>query len=270
MPLILLAICSLLPAIAQAETVYLVGIPGIDTAAEYTLPSLINALYVVSISLAALLAVIKIVIAGAKYMLSEIVTNKEDAKKDVRGAIFGLLIVIAAALILQVINPQLNRLDAAITPLQFTQTTTGVPTNLPPGTIAGPTVECTGGSCDDEIATCQALPTYVAFQRLSANTFRCYTLPEPPDDNPTVNPDLYDDLEPAILTVILENNYSPEYIEYDISEFDGLTPDERDDLVNEWAESCEEDENDEETGNKYVEIGGDQAGALRRFCFSPL
>jgi hypothetical protein len=67
----------------------------------------INSLYLISISIAALLAVIKLIIAGAKYMLSDIVTTQSEAKKEIRTSLLGLLLVISAVLILNVINPAL-------------------------------------------------------------------------------------------------------------------------------------------------------------------
>ena len=107
----------LLPATSHAgEFVNLVGIPGLsgDPTGEGGLNAYINALYRLSISIAALLAVIKIVIAGAKYMLSDIVTHKEDAKKDIQGALIGLLIVIGAIIILNTINTDLTELDLTV------------------------------------------------------------------------------------------------------------------------------------------------------------
>lgn len=109
-------ICIFLPTTSHAgDFVNLVGIPGLSgdpTAGG--LNDYINALYRLSISIAALLAVIKIVIAGAKYMLSDIVTHKEDAKKDIQGALVGLLIVIGAIIILNTVNTDLTNLDLTI------------------------------------------------------------------------------------------------------------------------------------------------------------
>ena len=99
---------------AQNNTPFitLVGIPGLDNiTGDEGLNGYINALYRISISIAALLAVIKIVAAGAKYMLSDIVTNKEEAKKDIQGALIGLLIVISAIIILNTINTDLTKID---------------------------------------------------------------------------------------------------------------------------------------------------------------
>jgi hypothetical protein len=108
-------ICVFAPFTTNAgEFVNLVGIPGLDSNGLPNLNAYINALYRLSISIAALLAVIKIVIAGAKYMLTDIVPAKEEAKKDIQGAIIGLLIVIGAIIILNTINTDLTNLDLTI------------------------------------------------------------------------------------------------------------------------------------------------------------
>lgn len=78
----------------------------------------INAIYVMFISIAALIAVVKIIIAGVKYMFTDIVTQKGEAKKDIQSALLGLLIVMSAVLILFVINPDLTTFDPEITTLQ--------------------------------------------------------------------------------------------------------------------------------------------------------
>lgn len=105
----------LLPVISFAAFVPLVGIPQLGGATD--LGSYINALYAVSISIAALLAVVKIIIAGVKWMLSDVVTSKQEAKSDMQGALLGLLIVISAVLVLGQINPQLVATDLVLTPV---------------------------------------------------------------------------------------------------------------------------------------------------------
>jgi len=100
---------------ANRETydfVPLVGIPYVNTDAPPSLAGYVDALYTAAISIAAFMAVVKIIFAGVKYMLSDVVTSKEDAKKDIRGALIGLLIVLGAVLILNTINPQLSGLTA--------------------------------------------------------------------------------------------------------------------------------------------------------------
>lgn len=99
--------CLLLAADAPKTYTSLVGIPGVTDAA-LSFGDYINALYALSITIAALMAVIKIIIAGMKYMLSDIVTSKSEALSDIQGAVFGLIIVLSAVLILTVINPQLT------------------------------------------------------------------------------------------------------------------------------------------------------------------
>lgn len=83
----------------------LVTIPGYNPGDG--LQSFVNLLYGIAISIAALLAVIKIVIAGVKWMLSDVVTSKAEAKKDIQSALFGLIIIISAVLIITIINPSI-------------------------------------------------------------------------------------------------------------------------------------------------------------------
>jgi hypothetical protein len=101
----------ILPTLASAQGyVTLVGLPGVDTTTGGSnFNSFVNSLYALSIGIAALLAVIKIIIAGVKYMLTDIVTSKGAAKKDIQGALIGLLIVLGAVLVLTIINPQLTQ-----------------------------------------------------------------------------------------------------------------------------------------------------------------
>ncbi len=67
----------LLPTIGFAQET-LINIPGVggDGFDGY-----INAIYAMFISIAALLAVVKLIVAGVKYMFSDIVTQKSEAKK---------------------------------------------------------------------------------------------------------------------------------------------------------------------------------------------
>lgn len=83
----------------------LVVIPGYDSGGGFE--SFVNLIYGLSISVAALLAVVKIVIAGVKWMLSDVVTDKGEAKKDIQSALFGLIIIISAVLIITLINPDI-------------------------------------------------------------------------------------------------------------------------------------------------------------------
>lgn len=128
--LFLITLCLLPAGIALAEGyVELVGVPGLVGADEITTNQYINALYTLSIGIAALLAVVKLILAGAKYILSDVVTTKESAKKDIYTAILGLLIVLSAVLILQTINRDLTNFDILST---LQPVTTTIPTYVPP------------------------------------------------------------------------------------------------------------------------------------------
>lgn len=78
---------------------------------SYNLPNLLNAFYGVAVGIAGLLAVIMVSIGGFKYMLSESVFSKSDAKEQITDALIGLGIVLAAVVLLKVINPDLINLD---------------------------------------------------------------------------------------------------------------------------------------------------------------
>lgn len=69
----------------------------------------VDFLYGFSIAIAALLAVIKIVVAGVKYMLSSLPGTKGNAKDEITGALLGLLLILGAYLILNTINPALTK-----------------------------------------------------------------------------------------------------------------------------------------------------------------
>lgn len=105
---VLLVTLLLLPHITLGMTINyepLVGVPGLSGSTDMNV--FFNALYALSISIAALLAVIKVVVAGVKYMLSDVVTTKASAISDIQNALIGLIIVVGAWVILYVINPQI-------------------------------------------------------------------------------------------------------------------------------------------------------------------
>ncbi|MCA9357395.1 hypothetical protein H6784_03810 [Candidatus Nomurabacteria bacterium] len=113
----------------------LVGIPGVNPNSGFD--AYMNALYALSISIAALLAVIKIVIAGVKWMMSDVVTDKGSAKKDIQGAVLGLLVILAAVIIITVINPDINNVNVTFDPIPIPSSprviTTSSPVSLPLG-----------------------------------------------------------------------------------------------------------------------------------------
>ena len=90
---------------AQADSSKLVEIP--IQGSDDGLGGYINTLYFLAISIAAILAVIKLIIGGVKYMLTDVVTSKADAKSEIKGALLGLLLIISAFVILNTINGQI-------------------------------------------------------------------------------------------------------------------------------------------------------------------
>ena len=88
----------------------MVGIPNVDEN-NLDIESYLGGIYWLAIFVAASLAVLKIVVAGVKYVGSDIVTSKETAKKDIWGALFGLTIVLAAVIILNTVNDRLTNFD---------------------------------------------------------------------------------------------------------------------------------------------------------------
>ena len=73
-----------------------------------TLPTLLNGLFKLLITLGALFAVGTFVYGGITYMVSDIVHQKETARERMVAALWGLVLVIASVLILNTINPQLS------------------------------------------------------------------------------------------------------------------------------------------------------------------
>ncbi len=137
---------------SNGKFVPLVGIPGVN--ADANINDYINALYALSISLAALLAVIKIIIAGVKWMLSDMVTTISDAKKDIQGALLGLLIVISAVVVLNFINPQLTETDVFLAPVGQSANNTSE-TNTTP---EQPTLFCSSATtCAELNARCRVV-----------------------------------------------------------------------------------------------------------------
>lgn len=144
----ILFFCLPLAIFAASQNTYtpLVGIPGVNPNTNFD--GYINALYTFSITIAALLAVIKIIIAGVKWMMTDVVTTKGEAKKDIQGALIGLLIVLAAVLILTVVNPETANVNLSFDKLQshtYTPPAAATPAyTLSNGDVKTPLNNCVG------------------------------------------------------------------------------------------------------------------------------
>ncbi|MCA9363619.1 hypothetical protein KC727_00125 [Candidatus Kaiserbacteria bacterium] len=106
---VLLSFATTAAAQGSGGYVPLAGIPGVTDQPD--LVSYINALYMLTISVGGLYGVIKIAIAGIKWSVSDVVTDKSDAKKGVYGALLGLAILLSTYVVLNTINPQLTNLN---------------------------------------------------------------------------------------------------------------------------------------------------------------
>lgn len=78
------------------------------------LGSYLNPMIKILIGFAAVLSVVMIVVGGLEYMTSELISSKEEGKKRILGAIFGLLLALGAYALLFTINPDLLKSDPSI------------------------------------------------------------------------------------------------------------------------------------------------------------
>ncbi|TSC77977.1 MAG: Uncharacterized protein G01um101424_111 [Parcubacteria group bacterium Gr01-1014_24] len=94
-----------------------------DSAGKSTaLGTYLNLMIKIIIGLAAVLSVIMIVVGGLEYMTSELISSKEEGKKRILGAIFGLLLALGAYALLNTINPDLLSTDIKIDQATITVT----------------------------------------------------------------------------------------------------------------------------------------------------
>lgn len=104
----------------------LAPLPGIgDSPGTTTVSSLsgyLTGIFKLMIGLAAALAVIMIMIGGAQMMSTDSITGHDSGKEKIDNAIWGLVLAIAAWLILYTVNPALVNFNLNITPAPAIQT----------------------------------------------------------------------------------------------------------------------------------------------------
>ncbi|MEK7186779.1 MAG: hypothetical protein AAB690_00430, partial [Patescibacteria group bacterium] len=107
-----------------------------------------------AIAVAAVLAVVRIIFAGIKYMSTEAFQSKGEAKTDIQNAVWGLLLAIGAYLILNTINPNLVEFKLTIPGLK---TGGALETNLGkiPSTPEETTRQKEGIGCEESCAPVQ-------------------------------------------------------------------------------------------------------------------
>jgi magnesium-transporting ATPase (P-type) len=89
----------------------IVPLPGSTPQAPTTPGGYLKMIYTFGLGFGALLAMVMIVVGAVQYTASEAVTSKEDAKDRIQKAVIGLILLIAATLILNIINPELPLLN---------------------------------------------------------------------------------------------------------------------------------------------------------------
>ncbi len=111
--LLLIIPCSLFIAhFALAAYEIEVSLPGGAAAGdEVTVTEYIRYIYLFGLGLVGIAALGGLVYGGFMYMLSGTITSKDEAKKWIWGAISGLILALAAYLILNTINPDLVNLQ---------------------------------------------------------------------------------------------------------------------------------------------------------------
>jgi len=93
-----------------------------------TLEGYVRYIYLFALSIVGIAALGAITFGGITYMLSDTITSKDEAKKWIWGAISGLILALAAYLILYTINPDLVSLKGLTLP---STETTSSPTPSP-------------------------------------------------------------------------------------------------------------------------------------------
>ena len=90
----------------------LAGLPGVTDRSDPTLIGYLNAIFMLSISIAAMVAVVRISVAGFQYMIStDGWANREEAKGTILAVLIGLAVLLASYIILYTINPDLVTLN---------------------------------------------------------------------------------------------------------------------------------------------------------------
>jgi hypothetical protein len=113
--LLLIIPCSLFIAhFALAAYKIGVSLPEATAGTEVTVTEYIRYIYLFSLGLVGITALGGLVYGGFMYMLSGTITSKDEAKKWIWGAISGLILALAAYLILNTINPDLVRFELTL------------------------------------------------------------------------------------------------------------------------------------------------------------
>ncbi len=103
--------------------------PG-DAGCKTDLKTYLEGFFKLAIGLSAVAAVLMIVIGGFQYISTDAIMKKEEGRNRIQNAVYGLVLVIGAWLILATINPNLLRINLDIKPAS-----TSAPAFTPGGAI---------------------------------------------------------------------------------------------------------------------------------------
>lgn len=93
--------------VSAVDYTLLEPLPGIESVPTKGFGEYLSSVFGLAISVAAVLAVLQLSIAGFKYLTEESFTGKTDARKKITNAIVGLVLLLSSYLLLRTINPDL-------------------------------------------------------------------------------------------------------------------------------------------------------------------
>ncbi|MBU6321186.1 MAG: hypothetical protein KGI78_00260 [Patescibacteria group bacterium] len=121
----------------------------------------LNNLYVFAIGIAVTLAVLMIVWGGIEYALSSAeITKKSEGKRRIQNALYGLVLVLAPAVVFAIINPAILNLDVNFPALQTPWQNGSAPIQVQLGSQTTPsggntnTSVCGSDGCANQITAC--------------------------------------------------------------------------------------------------------------------
>lgn len=106
-------IALVLPTVALAQNGYqlLEPLPGLSSSSGVSFAQLLSVAFTVLLSVSAAAAVVMITLGGVQYMFSDAAGVKSLGRERIKNAVYGLVLVFAAWLIVYTINPNLVRFD---------------------------------------------------------------------------------------------------------------------------------------------------------------
>lgn len=93
--------------VSAVDYTLLEPLPGIESVSTRGFGEYLSSMFSLAISVAAILAVVQLSIAGFKYLTEESFTGKTDARKKITNAFIGLILLLSSYLLLRTINPDL-------------------------------------------------------------------------------------------------------------------------------------------------------------------